>query len=173
MHDAHLQGLLRDLQHGDRAALEALYRELSTPIYTVILRMTKDIPLAEDILQEFFVKLFRQPPAVIPRNPRAYLFQTAHHLTVDFLRRERPVETLETHAHRIGAFAPPSAERLDLERALSRLDGTDREIVLLHAAAGLKLREVAEVLSMPLGTVLWRHRRAVDALRQQLNGGTL
>lgn len=172
MDDRQLQALLKDLQGGDRAALEVLYREFSTPIYTIILRMTKDIPLAEDVLQEFFVKLFRQPPAVIPRNPRAYLFQMAHHLTVDCLRRERPADSLDDHTHRLSAASTPSAERLDLERALSQLDETDQEIVLLHTVAGLKFREAAEVLDLPLGTVLWRYRRAIGALRDRLNGGT-
>lgn len=173
MQDTQLHTLLKDLQDGDRDALEALYQEFSTPIYTIILRMTKDIPLAEDILQEFFVKLFRQPPAVIPRNPRAYLFQMAHNLTVDCLRKERPAAPLDDYAHKLSFSGTPDPERLDLERALSSLDDTDREIVLLHAAAGLKFREVAEVVALPLGTVLWRYHRTIGSLRQQLNGGTL
>lgn len=173
MHDEPLHTLLERLRRGDRAALESLYHQLSTPIYTIILRITEDIPLSEDILQEFFVKLCRQPPAVIPRNPRAYLFQMAHNLTVDCLRRERPAASLDDCAHTLSSSGMPSAERLDLERALSSLDGKDREIVLLHAAAGLKFREVAEVVALPLGTVLWRYHRAIGSLREQRNGGTL
>ena len=96
MHEESLRELLERLQAGDRSALEALYLQLSTPVYTVILRMTNDPFLAEDLLQDFFVKLYRQPPAVLPRNPRAYLFQTARNLTVDCLRRERPAVPLSS-----------------------------------------------------------------------------
>ena len=70
--------LLQRLQSRDAAALEALYHQLSASIYTVILRMTGDPTLSEDILQEFFVKLYRSPPITLPQNPRAYLFRMAH-----------------------------------------------------------------------------------------------
>ena len=173
MHDDSLHSLLQRLQDRDRSALEALYHQLSTPIYTIILRLSQNIPLSEDILQEFFVKLWQQPPAVLPRNPRAYLFQMAHNLTVDCLRRERPAAPLDDCACRLSSSDTPSAERIDLERALASLDSTDREIVSLHTGAGLKFREIAEVLSMPLGTVLWRYRRGIGNLRDDLNGGAL
>ena len=173
MRDAPLHALLKDLQDGDRAALEALYHQLSTPIYTIILRICADIPTAEDILQEFFVKLWRQPPTVIPRNPRAYLFRMAHNLTVDHLRREHLSAPLEDYAYHLSDCGTPDPERLDLERALAKLNSADREIVSLHTGAGLTFREIAAVVSMPLGTVLWRYRRAIGELRTLLNGGTL
>ena len=172
MYEESLRELLERLQAGDRSALEALYLQLSTPVYTVILRMTNDPTLAEDILQDFFVKLYRQPPAILPRNPRAYLFQTARNLTVDCLRRERPAVPLSDF-HQTSCFTDASVDRLDLERALAALDDTDREIVTLHAGMGLTFREVAQITATPLGTVLWRYRRSVSRLQTLLNGGTL
>ena len=47
---------------GDRAAFEKIYDGLKTPMYTIILRITGDRSLSEDILQEVFVKLYRSPP---------------------------------------------------------------------------------------------------------------
>ena len=164
--------LLQRLQSRDAAALEALYHQLSASIYTVILRMTGDPTLSEDILQEFFVKLYRSPPTTLPRNPRAYLFRMAHNLTIDCLKKEPQTSSISDYDHLTGSSGTTLVERLDLERALAALCAADREIVTLHAGAGLKFREVAEVVAMPLGTVLWRYQRAIGKLRELLNGGT-
>jgi len=171
MHDESLESLLQRLHSGDSTALEVLYAQLSTPIYTVILRTTGNPTLSEDILQDFFVKLYRQPPDPIPRNPRAYLFRMAHNLTIDCLRKEPQTAPISDYAHLLTSPNTTLTDRLDLERALTSLNTADREIVTLHAAAGLKFREVAEVTDMSLGTVLWRYRKAIGTLRDLLNGG--
>ena len=172
MQDELIRPLLQRLQTGDAGALEELYQNLSTPVYTLILRITGNTALSEDILQEFFVKLYRSPPAELPRKPRAYLFQMAHNLTVDCLRKEAQTLPLEDALPMPAPF-PSLSERLDLERALNALLPADREIVTLHAVAGLTFREIAGILSMPLGTVLWRYQRAIGRLRNLLNGGIL
>ena len=173
MHNESLDSLLQQLQTGSSAALEELYRRMSSPVYTLILRMTGNTALSEDILQEFFVKLYRCPPTVLPRNPQAYLYRTAHNLTIDWMKKESQTLPLSDELPLRGLSGIPTAEQLDLERALAALPPPDREIVTLHAGAGLKFREVAEVMAMPLGTVLWRYQRAVGQLRNLLNGGTL
>lgn len=173
MQEAQLLEALQQLQTGDRAALETLYRHFSTPIYTVILRMTGDTALSEDILQEFFVKLYTNPPQIIPAKPRAYLFRMAHNLTIDHLRTARQAADLADYAHTIPAPAADLAEKLDLERAMTTLTPEDRALVTLHVNGGLKFREAAEVIGLPLGTVLWRYRRAIDRLRELLKGDTI
>jgi len=173
MDDRQLQILLGQLQQGNSDTLDALYRELNRPIYTVILRMTGNTALSEDILQEFFVKLYRNPPAAMPKKPRAYLFQMAHNLTVDHLRRERPTTSLSDCAETPQSPEFSLVERMDLERAMASLSPLDREIVTLHAGAGLTFREVAAVTALPLGTALWRYQRAIQRLRELLNGGML
>lgn len=122
--------------------------------------------MSEDLLQEFFLKVFRTPP-VDAKNPRAYLFRMAHNLALDALRREKPTEELPD--------APATAgipySQLELELAFAALPLPERQIAALHLYAGLKFREIAEICALPLGTVLWRYRRAISQLQTYLNGG--
>lgn len=172
MTDDELRLRLDQVGRGDRAAFEVIYHEMKTPLFTIILRMTQDRGLAEDILQEFFLKLFQSPPAQPPRKPRAYLFQMAHNLTIDSMKKLPRHANLDDFAHLPGAGGGQSLERLDLEQAFHALTLPERQIVSLHLNGGLKFREVAAILNCPLGTVLWKYQRAIGKLRTSLNGGT-
>lgn len=169
MDDMELRGALEALRRGDRDRFEEIYRDMGTPVFTVILRITQDRALSEDVLQEVFVKLFRSPPGPEIRKPRAYLLQTARNLAIDALRRQPRHEDIEDCRGLSRDGPPMGEERLDLERALGALSLPERQIVVLHVNGDLRFREIAEMLHMPLGTVLWRYRRAIGALRAMLS----
>ena len=61
-------------------------------------------------------------------------------------------------------------DRQVLQTALGKLDGQERQVVLLHAVSGLKHREIAALLELPLATVLSKYHRALKKLRVQLEG---
>ena len=63
--------------------------------------------------------------------------------------------------------------KLDLERAFERLTVQERQLVALHLSAGLTFREVTAIVERPLGTVLWQYRKAIEKLRNLLDGGSL
>ncbi len=65
------------LRNGDREAFHTLYEALSPPVYTVLLRLVGDRQSAEDLLQETFLRLYRQPPGPEVTHPRAWVFQVA------------------------------------------------------------------------------------------------
>ena len=118
-----------------------------------------------------FLRLWQSPPAEDVRSPRAWLFRVAHNLALDALRRPGAGELPEQLS--VQDFAEGVHARLDVEAALASLSPRDREIVTLHLGAGLRFREIAAILELPLGTVLWRHSRAISALREKLDGGVL
>ena len=157
------------LRAGEMQALETIYLELRKPVMTVICRIVRDAVLAEELMQDVFVKLWRSPPKEDVKNPRAWLFRVAHNLAIDSLRRRTAAELPETLA--APRFEEGVHARLDVERALAQLDTPDREIVTLHLNAQLRFREMAEVSGLPLGTVLWRYSRAIGRLRALLNEG--
>ena len=171
MHHDEINHLLSLLHTGDRSALEALYREFSIPFYTLIMRMTGDKALSEDVLHDFFVKLFLSPPAGSLRNPRAYLYRMLRNLAIDTLRRQKKNDPLDESLPWGEDFSAAAAERLDLDCAVSTLSPADREILSLHISSGLTFREIAEISETPLGTVLWRYQRSLRKLRALLNGG--
>lgn len=171
MDDVALKSRIALLHEGDKAVFEELYHELKTPVYTIIFRVLYDRALAEDVMQEVFLRLFRSPPDSQVRNPRAYIFQMARNLAVDSKRK--PVQAALSDEMEISG---PSIEeaivsRLGMEKALGTLSMDDREIVTLRINAGLKFREIASILGIPLGTALWKYQKAIGQLRSKLSGG--
>ena len=169
MDDQALRRALDLVRRGDRDAFEELYRDLSTPVFTILLRVTRDRGLAEDLLQEFFLKVYRTPPGPAVKKPRAYLFRMAGNLALDALRAKKETEPLED-------WAGPAREgdplrRLALEEAFDGLSPAERQTAALHLNGGLTFREIAEATGTPLGTVLWRYRSAIGKLREALSGG--
>lgn len=173
MNDDRLREALARLRGGSAAAFEQIYTELSTPLFTVILRITGDREASEDILQEVLFKLYRAPPGPEVRKPRAYLFQSARNLALDALRRRPREEDLDSLSDLPQPGLPDPGQRLDLERAFAALDPRERDLVSLHLNGELTFREIAQITGTPLGTVLWRYRRAIEKLRVLLNGGSL
>jgi len=168
-----LRPLLAAVAAGDRTAFEEIYNRLKTPMYTIILRITRDKSLSEDILQEVFVKLFLSPP-VTAKNPRAYLFQMARNLAVDGVRQRQgapPCAGLDDAEHLVYRPAEDLSKKMDIEAALQTLPPLDCQIVSLHVNGAFTFREIAGMMGMPLGTALWRYHRAIGRLRSLLSVG--
>lgn len=171
MNDVELNDCFKELRRGDMDAFGRLYDELKTPVYTILLRITRNRWLAEDLLQEFFARLYQSPPVAVGK-PRAYLLQTARNLAIDGLRKAEkdasgegePIDQRTLDSHMV---------RMDLEAGMGQLDLLERQIVVLHLNGGLKFREVAQIVQQPLGTVYTRYRKAIEKLRTILDGGAL
>lgn len=167
MTDKELQSKLYHIANGDISAFEEVYNDMKTPIMTVIARIVQNRETAEDILQEVFIKLYYSPPVDISK-PRAYIFKTASNLAVDYLRKSKQTVSLEDCEGMLYAPESDRSEKLDIERALEKLEDGERQVVTLHINGGFKFREIAEILDMPLGTAVWRYQKAVKRLRELL-----
>ena len=169
MNKQELRQKLLAMQNGDKIAFEEIYEQLKTPIYTIILRITQDNALSEDILQEVFHKLYRSPLKPQIENPRAYLFQMARNLAIDNVRKQQPrfadLESIENLAY---LPADDFSLRMDIDHAMKRLPLQERQIVSLHINGELKFREIANMMDIPLGTVLWKYQKAIKWLRSKL-----
>lgn len=124
---------------------------------------------SEDLLQETFVQLLKQPEKLHDvRSPRAWLYGIARHRVLGFIRRE--VKTVEL------TVDPPSAVPAEDERirllkaAVEALPKQQREILELRLDAELSYQEIAEALAVPVGTVRSRLHHAVRNLRSALTG---
>ena len=83
--------------------------------------------------------------------------------------QDLPPEDLESFA--IDSHDVTTEDRTVLTAALSTLSDEERQIIMLHVTAGLKHREIAQLLELPLSTVLSKYRRALSKLKQKLEGG--
>jgi RNA polymerase sigma-70 factor (ECF subfamily) len=139
--------------------MSAAYRQ---PLMRFFRRRTGTDAEAEDLTQEVFVRLLRQPDSASIDNPEAFLFRTALNLLRDRARRNR---TRASHAaelaHRLDRFEGLSPERVlegrqSLQRALQvlgELDERVRDAFVLHRLEGLKYAEIAELFGVSVSSV--------------------
>ena len=165
------EGLLPRVGQGDRAALEALYVQTEKAVYALALSLLRDPEDARDVTQEVYLKVRAAAHLYVPQGkPLAWLFTITRNLCRDLQRSRtqdgQAPEDLENDA-RFSYVSDPT-DRLVLEAALKALGDEERQVVLLHAVSGLKHREIAQDLGLPLSTVLSRYNRALKKLKRHL-----
>ncbi len=173
---------------GDRAAFATLYERTSSHLLGVVLRIQRDRALAEDILQEVYVNVWRaaQSYDAAQSQPLTWLTSVARNRAIDSLRRSNSQPQFRTttiinddeESDVYDTVADDAPGPLDLlsqasdARALAAcmqgLTPVQRQSVALAFFDGLSHAEVAEQLKQPLGTVKSWVRRALMALRSCL-----
>lgn len=138
---------------------------------------------ADDLVQECLVKVLAQMRAWREvRDLRAYLFTTLHNVFIDARRRQRSTGIEISIDDTSGRMALPShmvvpasqvarLEVRDMLSALGRIPGEQREVVLLVGLEGMSYLQAAEILGIPIGTVMSRLSRGREALRQLTTHG--
>ena len=179
----------------DRVAFKRLYDKTSSHLLGVILRITRNREIAEDLLQEVYVKVWHSAAAfdATLSQPLTWLGSIARHRAIDSLRRRQTQPlTVSTHAAGLDGeddhdllqgFASDDPGPLDLlERdgdvralrgCLVKLSGEQKQAVALAFYQGHSYSEVAEHLSQPLGTVTSWVRRGLLSLKACLERAAL
>ena len=172
--DRELEQLLLQVGRGDREAFAQLYGLTRGAVYALALSLLRDAHEAQDVAQDVFVRVWEGAPAYCPQgSPMAWLLTIARNLALARLRRGvRQVELGEEEWNAIPAQAPGISpeDRQLLQQALAGLGEEERQIVLLHAVAGLKHREIARLLEKPLSTVLSKYHRGLKKLKALMKG---
>jgi RNA polymerase sigma-70 factor, ECF subfamily len=164
---------------GEQPALVELYRRYSRRIYPLILRIVASETLAEEILQDVFVRLWTRPERYRPEAGHllAWLLTVGRNLALDALRREarwRGHVEIDEQVHSSLATPEPAADVADqaatVRHALLALPADQRRTVELAYFSGMTHAELAAHLGEPLGTVKSRLRLALGKLRRTLAG---
>jgi len=174
---------MRQVAAGEIGGLETIYDRYHTMAYALALRITTETGLAEDVVQDSFLGLWRNAGryAEAKGSVRGWLLAIVRHRAIDAMRRQRagvvigddPDETLPA-ALTLPDIWPEVAGRLDAEQvriALTVLPPAQREVIELAYFDGLTQREIADQTHAPLGTVKSRMRLGLVALREQLVAG--
>jgi RNA polymerase sigma-70 factor (ECF subfamily) len=158
-----------------RVFVEGLFAKHHTEIYAYLVRMLRDGDLAADLTQDAFIKAYRAYDSLEKNeNARAWLYQIAHRVALDELRRRKIVRMIPWTGEARGAA--PSAERLamdlrlsgPLERALARIPERQRAALILaelHDLTGLELAAAMGVSHVAARAILTRAR---ESLRRAL-----
>lgn len=167
------EALLGRIADGDREAFLTLYEESAGGVFAYALSILKDRAEAEDVTQDTFLKIRSAAHLYRPKGkPMAWILTITKNLCLMRLRagaRTFPFREEEKISGGLGGIADLE-DRLVLEKALSVLSGEDCQIIMLHAVSGLKHREIAALMGMPLSTVLSRYSRGIRKLRKELEG---
>jgi RNA polymerase sigma-70 factor, ECF subfamily len=161
-------------------ALAEAYRRHAGAVFALARRLLVDAALAEEIVQEVFLRIWNQPDKFDPERGtlRSYLLAQCHGRSVDLLRSEtsrrvreerdarRTAEKGYDLAHEVVDLAV--AERV--KEALATLPDVEREAIALAYFGGHTYREVADLLAQPEGTVKSRIRSGLKRLRTELVG---
>ncbi len=174
--------LVRRLGDADGAALSQLYQRFGRPCYSLARRICADEGLAEDVVQEVFLTLWRDPTRFDPARGgfATWLLTLIHHKAVDAVRRESTIRRRMVAAPEAGEdWSPtpvPGADQAAMARvaagqvraALHRLPVEQRQVLALAYFGGHTQREIAVLTGVPLGTVKSRMFTAVQRLRSLL-----
>lgn len=158
---------------GDPAALGEIFDTYSRPVWVVVVRIVGDGKFADDAVQETFLRAWRSADRFDPARPLGpWLFTLARRTAIDVLRKElRPTRGGHEPETDLSVDLPgieESWQRWEIVRALDSLPPEERIVVRLSHLDGLTHTEIAEQLSIPVGTVKSRSHRAHRRLAERL-----
>ena len=169
-----LQQQLLRIAGGEREALAELYQHTRLAVYGLALSYLKNVQDAQDLTQDVYVQVWNCAEQYCPSgSPIGWLLTVCRNLCLMHLRREKKNAALseeEWNAIPVQECGLDADERALLQHALALIGEEERRIVLLHAVTGMKYREIAAVLEMPLATVLSKYHRALKKMRSTLKG---
>jgi RNA polymerase sigma-70 factor (ECF subfamily) len=169
--------LMAAVRAGEASAFTELYERHGPALLTFLAGLTSDRPLAEDLLQETFMRVWRARDTYEGEGQfRAWLFTIARRLVIDWRRSQRIVCVDDPAARETTAASARAHEGADVsdliirvDRALHKLPEGQREVLLLSRQAGLNAEQIAQVMSSTSGAVRVSLHRALRTLSKLLD----
>jgi len=164
--------LLARVQNGNEQAMAIIFDRYSKIVYSVALRVLRDPASAEDVLQEIFLQIWRNPASFVSARGSlgGWLAVVTRNRSIDALRRKRPTDSVEDVVLSSSFNLAEDSERtLMIEKArkvIHLLPSEQRKTLEMAFFDGLTHAEIAEMTGDPLGTVKTRIRSALTALRK-------
>ncbi len=174
--------LILRLRDQDLEALGELFERYRLQVYRVSLAIVRDPQVAEDILQDCFLKLHYYAHRIdIERPLMPWLYRVTANLSYTYVTRNQKRRTAldqvsDTLISPVGLAPDRVTERTEMERnirrAIENLPLNQRVVVILHYLACLSIQDIAEILECPIGTVKSRLHYARESLRHVLESDT-
>ncbi|XFA99275.1 RNA polymerase sigma factor [Candidatus Izemoplasma sp. B36] len=170
--DLNLEKYIRQLKSGNKDAFDKVYELTYRKIFFVVLPILHDKSLAEDIMQDTYLKFLEKLYDYKSSNSLAYILTIARNLAInEYNKRKREVKVFDSDMDNFSfdAYLEISVENKELiKKALSILNSIERNIFLLHNLENLKHKEIALILNKPLGTITWTYQQAIRKMRKHL-----
>jgi RNA polymerase sigma-70 factor (ECF subfamily) len=174
--------LHRRLLNGDRGAFDELYKRYAAQAYGLAYRVTGQQVLAQDVVHDAYMALWRAPEAFDPSRGsfRTFFLSLVHHRGVDLVRREQRLRARtekaanlepvvdEDPADAVAEAGYLSVRRKEVREALTGLPAAQQQVLEMAYFDGKTQVEIAKELDIPLGTVKTRTLAAMRKLRMAL-----
>ncbi|AQG78402.1 RNA polymerase sigma factor [Spirosoma montaniterrae] len=168
--------LIEKLNRRDQQAFQWLYDQYSPALYGVVLRIVRDEDQAQDLLQDIFVKIWKNLDSYDAAKGRLFtwMLNVARNTAIDSLRARKSqpfgaIRTDEENVHIVDRqhnTEQPNPEHIGIQEIVSQLRPERKQLIDLVYFAGYTHEEAAEELNLPLGTVKTRIRAALQELKQ-------
>jgi len=167
-----LDALLQGISEGSQTALEQLYRYTRSSVYSFALSILKNTHDAEDVLHDCYIAVWHGAGNYRSQGkPLAWMMTITRNLCLQQIRKRQKTEDIsqdEWERHLSGNGELTMEDKDVLSACMELLSEQERHIITLHAVSGFKHREIAELLDLPLPTVLSKYHRAVKRLKKHL-----
>ncbi|TCP28809.1 RNA polymerase sigma (SigW) subunit [Scopulibacillus darangshiensis] len=183
--DQKVKKIITKVRKGDHQAFAELVNLYKTQVYNICLRLVRIPQEAEDLAQEAFIRAYTNIDKYeIDRKFSTWLFRIATNLSIDYLRKKKPSAYLDAEIPGTDGFTmytqlaseEPLPEDLVLEyetqewvqREIEELPAKYRSAIVLKYIQDLSLKEISDILDIPVATVKTRIHRGREALRKRL-----
>jgi len=163
------------LKHREEPAFNYLYDHYSGALYSVILSIISDRELANDLLQEIFVKIWRQIESYDTTKGRLFtwMLNVARNASIDAVRSKNYRQGLQNkelteNVHHAAGSIEINSDKIGLRKIVQKLKEDHRILIELSYFEGYTQDEISKMLNMPLGTVKTRLRSALLQLKQAI-----
>lgn len=164
-----LESLLARIAKGDKSALGELYERTRAAVLGFAMSMASTPVDAEDVLHDTYLAVYSSAESYTAKGkPMAWIMTIAKNLArmrMRKARRQLDIADDDWGRYLASKSEVSSDERILLQTAMKILSDDEQQIVMLHAVAGVKHREIAAILDMPTATVLSKYSRAIKKLR--------
>lgn len=166
--------LARDLKNGHSDVFDELYELTHKVIFYNVLAILKDKSIAEDIVQDTYLRMLKNIHRYEDNNFTGYIVTMARNLAINEYSQRKKTTYLDIDYDFMSDYSLMSQIEIDLEhrdiieKALNALDNTERNIVIMHTISGLSHREIADITQKPIGTITWIYAKAVKKMKMTL-----
>jgi RNA polymerase sigma factor (sigma-70 family) len=167
-----ITNLILAIAKGETHKMNELYSLTHRGVYAFVLPYIKDEYLSEDIMQETYIKIFNHIDSFKKdTNGLNWILTIAKNTALNMIKlRQKEVYGEEQNTIELTLSSEEqyieNTPTIQLAKKILPID--QLEIVLLHIVGGYKHREISKILNTPLGTILWKYRISIQALRKEL-----
>ena len=170
--DDNLEKYIKMFKNGNQEAFDIIYKLTYRKIFFIVLPILKDKALAEDIMQDTYLKFLDKIYSYNAKNSLAYILTIAKNLAInEYNKRKREVRIIDSDIDNFSydAFLELSASNEEMiKSALSVLNNQEKNVFLLHNLENLRHREIALILNKPIGTITWIYQQALKKMKSHI-----